>query len=107
MLEEENYEIVVAQDGEMGLHIARETRPHLILSDVRMPKMSGVELLEHVRTDENLQHIPFIFMSAFSTSSEYAKQHKVKTTFHPDAYIQKPFTEDALISIIATVLNQT
>ena len=48
-LASKGYEVITAQDGEEALHKVKEERPHLILLDVRMPKMNGLEVLKQVR----------------------------------------------------------
>jgi PAS domain S-box-containing protein len=58
------FEVVVAEDGEAALRIARERRPDAILSDVLMPKMDGFGLCKAVRADPTLSNVPIVLMSA-------------------------------------------
>ena len=64
LLERADYEIMEAKNGWAGLEAIQSDRPDLIISDIRMPKMSGDEFFRQVRAGENaLNIIPFIFLS--------------------------------------------
>jgi PleD family two-component response regulator len=66
------YEIVRAHDGQEALDSARASKPDLILSDIRMPKMDGYELLRTLKSHTETQHIPFVILSAIGdTDSIY------------------------------------
>lgn len=58
------YGIIAAQNIRAGLHLARETRPDLILSDVHMPDGDGFEFIRGVKADPELRSIPFLFISS-------------------------------------------
>jgi YesN/AraC family two-component response regulator len=75
--------------------------PDLILSDVMMPSMNGFELCAKVKADEDLQHIPFILLTAKTDpkSQHYGLQQQA------DDYIGKPFSSDALLQRLANKLN--
>jgi CheY-like chemotaxis protein len=53
-----HYEIITAADGEEGLAMARDAQPDLILLDIMMPKMDGIEVCRHIRADASLPFIP-------------------------------------------------
>ncbi len=59
----EKYEVDTAKDGVEGLDKAREVKPTLILLDVMMPKMNGLEVLEKLKNDEELKKIPVIMLT--------------------------------------------
>lgn len=63
ILEEDQYEIVVANDGEEGLRLARAERPDLVLLDVTMPRMNGFEALRALRADDDLRDTPIIMVT--------------------------------------------
>jgi CheY-like chemotaxis protein len=57
-----HYEIITAADGEEGLAMARDAQPDLILLDIMMPKMDGIEVCRHIRADASLPFIPIIMV---------------------------------------------
>ena len=63
ILEFSHYEVFLAEDGEQALTIALQKKPDLILSDVRMPKMDGYELLEALRSNAVTQLTPVVFLT--------------------------------------------
>ena len=58
-----SHEILRAPDGETALDLLRQEPVDLVMSDALMPKMNGLDLHSHVRSDENLKHIPFAWVS--------------------------------------------
>jgi DNA-binding response OmpR family regulator len=59
----EDYEVVVAQDGVEGLTLAKEAKPALILLDIMLPKMDGLEVLKKLKADDQTKNIPVILLS--------------------------------------------
>jgi signal transduction histidine kinase/ligand-binding sensor domain-containing protein/CheY-like chemotaxis protein/AraC-like DNA-binding protein len=88
------YIVQQAADGAEALECARKKPPHLILSDVVMPRMSGVELCRHIKADKRLCHIPFILI----TGNTQDEQVKNGLEAGADDYIVKPF-DIALLKI--------
>ncbi|MCJ2532088.1 MAG: response regulator, partial [Candidatus Thermoplasmatota archaeon] len=64
------YEILTATDGEEALTIARGKQPDLILLDVMMPKMDGIETCRHLKADPSLPFVPIIMVTAKSDSRD-------------------------------------
>jgi CheY-like chemotaxis protein len=64
-LEMDGYRVTVAGDGEEGLRVARQEKPHLIFLDVRLPKMDGMSVLEAMRGDDRTRHIPVLILSNY------------------------------------------
>ncbi len=92
----EGYEVEVAEDGEVGLSKIRANRPDLILLDIIMPKMNGIEMLEEMVKDESLKDIPVIVVSNSGQPVEIDRAQKlgardwlVKTEFEPQEVIDK------------------
>lgn len=97
-LEQEGYEVNIAYNGEEGLKKMKEMqpKPDLILLDIIMPKMSGFEVVEKMKEDEELREIPFIVISNSGQPVELdrakrlgAKDWFIKTEFDPRAVIEK------------------
>src|SRR5437660_12912344 len=61
----DGYRVSVAADGEEGLRVARDQKPHLIFLDVRLPKMDGMTVLEALRGDDQTRHIPVLILSNY------------------------------------------
>ncbi len=78
--------VLQATDGTEGWHIAREHRPDLILMDIKLPDISGLEVIKWLKDDETLKSIPIIAITAFAVAGD--KEKFLKGGF--DAYIAKP-----------------
>ncbi|HUI05475.1 MAG TPA: response regulator [Verrucomicrobiae bacterium] len=69
-LQREGFQVATADDGEQGLQRARDLRPDIILLDIMLPKMDGLEVLKHLREDAALANIPVFMLSNRSTSND-------------------------------------
>lgn len=103
-LEMMGYEVTQASDGLAAIGILQgiQKNPDLIISDIAMPEMSGYELLEAVRKNDQWSAIPFIFLTAFDTNNaiQLGKQLGV------DDYLVKPFEPEDLILAIENKLKR-
>ena len=97
-----NYEVIVASDGEMALEMIKLEKPDLIISDIMMPKMTGFELFEELRIDEELKKIPFIILTAKGQDS-YFEEGQERGILH---ILTKPFSPKALLSIAKEILGE-
>ena len=89
-----SFRVDVASDGLEGLNKARERIPDLIISDVMMPKMSGLEMCRALKQDQKTRHVPLILLTAKTTENERIEGLSVGA----DAYVPKPFNWQALKS---------
>lgn len=89
-----DYDVICASDGKEGLDKVYAERPDIILSDIVMPNMTGIELCKAVKTDINICHIPLILLTA-KTSVEHNLEG---LGIGADDYITKPFDANILIS---------
>jgi len=96
------YKVFVAANGEEGLRLAQLERPNLILLDLRMPGMSGWDVLMSLKTDSKLQKIPVIIMTATVPDSEEYKIRGMRTA----GYLHKPFTVDELLRQVKQALGE-
>lgn len=95
------YRLLEAEDGKRGLDIAREQVPDLIVSDVMMPVMNGLEFCQQVKGDMITSHIPVILLTARALS-----QHQIEGyESGADAYITKPFSPELLMVRIDNLLR--
>ncbi len=101
-LYKEGFKVLKAENGEEGIKAAKEHRPDLILLDIMMPKMDGLEAVEIMRKDEDLQKTPIIFLTARSDEkTEIDGLNK-----GGDDYITKPISTTKLVSRIKAVLRR-
>lgn len=102
LLEWEDYTVVETTDGEQCLEQARAIKPDLILSDVRMPNMTGLEVLEHLQADPDLSSIPVIMLSVVTTLPQ------VRTALQNGAiaYLPKPFEMREMARLVKRVLTR-
>lgn len=64
VLEKENYQVILAKDGQEAIDILESKIPNLILMDIKMPKINGLEVTKLIKTNPKLQHIPIVMLSA-------------------------------------------
>lgn len=86
------YRVISAQNGEEGLNIANEIIPDLIITDVMMPVLSGIELCKRLKTQVITSHIPIIILSAKTSINQQIEGLEMGA----DVYIIKPFSIDFL-----------
>lgn len=86
MLEFDKYAVLEAEDGPTGISLAREKRPHLIILDLMMPYMSGMEVLKYLRGDPVLYNIPVIILSAVNQPEQVMSVLELKV----NDYLLKP-----------------
>lgn len=101
-LRKEGFNVLKAENGEQGIAIAKENRPDLILLDIMMPKMDGLEAVEIMRKEEKLKKTPIIFLTARSDE----KTEVEGLNKGGDDYITKPISTTKLISRIKAVLRR-
>lgn len=99
-LEFEGYEVSTAPDGEAGLEACRELRPDVVLLDVMMPKMDGWQVLEAIKADEELQHIPVVMLTAKVQDEDQIRGWSAGAA----EYITKPFSPLSLSQVIGDVI---
>ena len=92
--------VLEACDGQSGLQLARESVPDLIVSDVMMPVMDGLQLCKHLKDDFITSHIPIILLTARSEERQQMEGYESGA----DAYLTKPFSADLLVSRIYNLL---
>jgi DNA-binding response OmpR family regulator len=100
--EMEGYIVLRAEDGEQGLAVARESRPDVVVSDVMMPKMSGLELVQALKTSADTKAIPVILLSAKAQGTDV----RMGLEAGADDYVTKPFEPLDLIDRVNAVLRR-
>lgn len=100
-LELDNFELHTATDGEAGLRMAAQIKPDLILSDVMMPRMDGLQLCKRVRADPALRRTKLILLSARAQ----AEDRRAGQAAGADAYLTKPYSPLQLLETVQQVLR--
>lgn len=99
---QDKYTVLTAHDGEEGLKKVYQYHPDLIVSDLMMPKMDGMELLKRIRQDFNISHIPVIIL----TAKQGDEIHTQAISTGANAYITKPFSSELLQARINQLLEE-
>lgn len=95
------YDVEAVEDGQAALEAAWRRRPDLVLSDIMMPRLDGINLLNALRSDEELKSLPVIFLSA--RAGEEAKVEGLQ--IGADDYLVKPFSARELLARVAANLE--
>jgi len=101
-LEKSNYEVLVAYDGEMALHILRRERPDLVLLDLMLPGRDGQDVTRVVRGDAGLAAMPIIMLTARVEDHEKI----VGLELGADDYVTKPFNPGEVVARVRAVLRR-
>ena len=101
LLEAHGYNILQTKDGMDALRIAREHRPDLILMDIQLPEVSGLEVTKWIKEDEDLKSIPVIAVTAFAMKGDEEKIREGGC----EAYIAKPISVTSFLETVRKFLN--
>ena len=96
LLSRTTYRLVEANDGEAGVAAAREQQPDLILMDVQLPKMSGLDATRMLKSDASTAHIPIIVITSFALSGDDRKAMDAGAS----SYLAKPYSPRDLMALI-------
>lgn len=96
------YRVLEAANGRAGLEMTLEHIPDLIVSDVMMPEMDGIELCRTIKTDRRISHIPVVLLTARAGEEQQLQGYQTGA----DAYVTKPFRLDILRVRIANLILQ-
>jgi two-component system cell cycle response regulator DivK len=101
LLEEQDYNILQTRNGMDALRLAREHKPDLILMDIQLPEVSGLEVTKWIKEDENLRSIPVIAVTAFAMKGDEEKIREGGC----EAYIVKPISVSYFLEAIKKFLD--
>jgi two-component system cell cycle response regulator DivK len=102
LLRRTSYRLIEAPDGEAGLTLARAQRPDLILMDVQLPKLSGIEVTRQLRAEPATADTPIIAITSFALSGDEQRAKEAGAS----AYLAKPYSPFTLLSMIRELLPE-
>ena len=102
-LKKNNYKILYSYNGEDGLTTARENNPDLILLDLMLPGIHGLDVCRIIKSDQNTKNIPIIMLTAMGQEEDIVKGLETGG----DDYISKPFSLDIISARIKAVLRRS
>ncbi len=97
------YRVVEAEDGEEALAVAERERPDLILMDIQLPKVSGLEVTRQIKARPDLAHIPVIAVTSFALSGDDQQAYAAGCS----AYVAKPYSPRELLRVIQDILGKS
>ncbi|ACG77723.1 polar differentiation response regulator [Phenylobacterium zucineum HLK1] len=101
LLEAQGYEIIETREGLAALSLAREHRPDLILMDIQLPEISGLEVTKWLKEDDELAKIPVVAVTAFAMKGDEERIREGGC----EAYISKPISVSHFLETIRRLLD--
>ena len=102
LLKRTTYQLIEAHDGEAGVAKALEARPDLILMDIQLPKISGLDAIKRVRAESAMANTPIIAITSFALSGDDLKAKEAGAT----SYLAKPYSPFDLLKLIRMYLPE-
>jgi two-component system alkaline phosphatase synthesis response regulator PhoP len=102
LMKREGYEVSIANDGEEAMARIRSEQPDLVLLDVMMPKKSGFEVCQEIKSDPVLKAVRILMLTAKGRDTEVAKG----LAMGADAYMTKPFSTKELVEKVRVMLSE-
>lgn len=100
LLESQGYAVISTHDGMEAIRLAREEKPDLVLMDIQLPEVSGLDVAKWIRDDENLKDTPVIAVTAFALAEDDARVKASGCT----AVLAKPISIKPFLELIAKTL---
>jgi signal transduction histidine kinase len=97
-----HYAVLAATDGEAGLKMAQERAPDIIVTDLMMPKLNGVQLIQALRAAPETENLPIIMLTAHDSVDQRIEAHEGGA----DAYLSKPFHGRELLALIGRLVQR-
>jgi two-component system, cell cycle response regulator DivK len=103
LLARTSYRLVEAVDGESGVAKALEERPDLMLVDIQLPKMSGLEVTRRLRSEPATAYVPIIIITSFALSGDDQRAKEAGASY----YLSKPYSPRELLEAIRRFVPET
>jgi two-component system cell cycle response regulator DivK len=101
LLEAHGYQILQTRDGMEALQIARDHKPDLILMDIQLPEVSGLQVTKWIKQDTGLKHIPVVAVTAFAMKGDEERIREGGC----EAYLSKPISVAKFLATVRTYLG--
>jgi two-component system cell cycle response regulator DivK len=98
-----SYRLLEAADGEAGVALAKGELPNLILMDVQLPKMSGLDATRVLKADARTSHIPIVVITSFALSGDRERAAEAGAS----SYLAKPYSPRELLALVRQYLPET
>ena len=102
LLARTSYRLIEAVDGEAGIEAARRELPDLILMDVQLPKMSGLDATRLLQADPRTRHIPIVIITSFALSGDRERATEAGAV----GYLAKPYSPRELLALVHDFLPE-
>ena len=101
-LEKEGFDVIAATDGQSGLEVIRKHRPELVMLDLMMPGIDGLQVCQRLRADQRTARTPVIMLTAKATEADRI----VGLELGADDYVTKPFSPREVVARVKAVLRR-
>ena len=102
LLDSQGYETLQTREGLQALALARQHRPDLILMDIQLPEISGLEVTKWLKDDEELNHIPVVAVTAFAMKGDEERIRQGGC----EAYISKPISISTFLDTVRQFIGE-
>jgi len=102
LLQAQGYRVISTQDGMAALDMARAEKPDLILMDIQLPEVSGIDVTKWLKADDELKDIPVIAVTAFAMKGD---EEKIRAS-GCEAYISKPISVSHFLETVSDFLKK-
>jgi two-component system, cell cycle response regulator DivK len=103
LLSRSSYRLIEATDGETGVALAQQDLPDLILMDVQLPKMSGLDATKLLKADTRTSHIPIVVITSYALSGDREQAVQAGAS----SYLAKPFSPRELLALVQQYLPES
>jgi two-component system, OmpR family, alkaline phosphatase synthesis response regulator PhoP len=103
ILKKSGYDVITAANGEEGIRLIKEQRPDVVLADIMMPEVDGIEMIIEIRKDKDLIGIPVVVMTNIDNEETFKKAGELSISFY---LIKSLFGPEKVVSIVDEALQK-